>query len=78
VRGRPLLAATGATAGCRSEWGDDAALDMVGNLDEWVDDPSGVFVGGFYARETLHGCDMRVGIHSPDYYDYSVGGRCCR
>ena len=73
----PLLRLTGATAGCRSSWGDDAIYDMVGNLDEWVDDPSGVFVGGFYARSTREGCEARVGVHPPVYYDYSTGARCC-
>ena len=73
----PLLRLTGATAGCRSGWGSDAAYDMVGNLDEWVDDPSGAFVGGFYARSTREGCEARVGVHPPIYYDYSTGARCC-
>ncbi len=36
--GDPLLRATGTTSRCKSEWGDDAAWDMNGNLDEWVDD----------------------------------------
>ena len=73
----PLLRLTGKTAGCRSSWGDDAIYDMVGNLDEWVDDPGGVFVGGFYARSTREGCEARVGVHAPSYYDYSTGARCC-
>jgi formylglycine-generating enzyme len=74
----PLLRLTGATASCRSAWGDDAAFDMVGNLDEWVDDPKGVFVGGFYARSTREGCESRVGVHPTTYYDYSTGARCCK
>jgi hypothetical protein len=74
----PLLRLTGATAGCRSNWGDDAAYDMVGNLDEWIEDPSGAFVGGFYARSTREGCEARVGVHPTSYYDYSTGARCCR
>jgi hypothetical protein len=73
----PLLRLTGATASCRSAWDDDAIYDMVGNLDEWVDDPSGVFVGGFYARSSREGCESRVGVHPPAYYDYSTGARCC-
>ena len=73
-----LLAATGVYSDCASSWGDDAVYDMVGNLDEWIDDPSGVFLGGFYARDTEWGCDMRIEIHSADYYDYSLGARCCR
>lgn len=76
--GQPLLRATGATTTCRSEWNGDAASDMVGNLDEWVDDPEGTFVGGFYARGTNRGCDARVEAHGFEYYDYSLGARCCK
>ena len=80
VEGSPLLRATGETATCRSAWGDDAVYDMVGNLDEWVDDPStkGTFVGGFYARATRDGCDAKIEKHPLEYFDYSVGVRCCR
>ena len=74
----PLLRLTGATPDCRSRWSGGDLYDMVGNLDEWVDDPSGVFVGGFYARFTEEGCDARIASHSPLYYDYSLGTRCCR
>jgi hypothetical protein len=74
----PLLRLTGATASCASRWGTDRIYDMVGNLDEWVDDESGVFVGGFYARATSEGCDAEVASHAPAYYDYSTGARCCR
>jgi len=76
--GDPLLRPTGATRGCVSRWGDDVIYDMVGNLDEWVDDERGVFVGGFYARSTTSGCEARVGSHAPAYYDYSTGARCCK
>jgi formylglycine-generating enzyme required for sulfatase activity len=74
----PLLRRTGEAAQCTSEWGQDAVWDMVGNLDEWVDDPSGVFLGGFYARSTTQGCEAKVASHSPVYYDYSLGTRCCK
>ncbi len=77
ILGEPVLRPTGALSGCKSEWEDDAVYDMVGNLDEWIDDDSGVFLGGFYARITPWGCDERVTIHAPDYYDYSLGTRCC-
>jgi formylglycine-generating enzyme len=73
----PLLRPTGATAGCASKWGEDAAWDMVGNLDEWIEDPSGVFVGGFYARMTTKGCEAKIASHAPVYFDYSTGFRCC-
>ncbi len=74
----PLLRVTGSTETCASQWGDDAVYDMVGNLDEWVADPSGVFVGGFYARATQSGCESRIASHSSSYYDYSTGTRCCK
>lgn len=74
----PLLRRTGETARCRSEWGADAAFDMVGNLDEWVDEPGGAFLGGFYSRATQNGCEARVTEHPPEYFDYSTGVRCCR
>ncbi|MCC6216543.1 MAG: SUMF1/EgtB/PvdO family nonheme iron enzyme [Polyangiaceae bacterium] len=78
VRGKPLLRVTGATPECASRWGDDAVHDMVGNLDEWIDDPEGTFVGGFYSRSTREGCEARVEAHPLDYHDYSLGVRCCR
>ena len=76
--GRPLLRPTGTTPDCRSRWGDDAIYDMVGNLAEWVADEEGVFVGGFYARDSRDGCDRRVSAHAYTYFDYSLGIRCCR
>ena len=77
-RGRPLLRKTGETPSCASRWSDDAVFDMVGNLDEWIDDPEGTFVGGFYSRATRRGCDARIGGHPVDYLDYSTGVRCCK
>jgi hypothetical protein len=75
--GEPLLRPAGATPQCRSKWGRDAIYDMVGNLDEWVDDPDGTFVGGFYSRSTRSGCDAKVTTHPATYFDYSLGVRCC-
>jgi sulfatase modifying factor 1 len=75
----PMLRVTGATPKCESQWGGDAIKDMVGNLDEWVEgEDRPAFVGGFYARSTNKGCEAKVDVHSPAYYDYSTGGRCCR
>ncbi len=74
----PLLRKTGATDSCRSDWGRDAVYDMVGNLDEWIDDERGAFQGGFYSRATREGCDARITVHPPAYSDYSLGVRCCR
>jgi formylglycine-generating enzyme len=76
-KGKPLLRKTGESPACVSVWGDDAIYDMVGNLDEWIDDPDGTFVGGFYARNTKKGCDQVLGGHPAGYMDYSLGGRCC-
>jgi formylglycine-generating enzyme required for sulfatase activity len=75
---RPFLRVTGATASCTSRWAADAAYDMVGNIDEWVEGDRPEFVGGFYARSTSNGCESRVTNHAPSYYDYSIGVRCCR
>jgi formylglycine-generating enzyme required for sulfatase activity len=73
-----LLRPTGGSPQCRSEWGSDGAYDMVGNLDEWVEEPSGEFMGGFYSRGTKEGCDAAITAHPTSYYDYSLGVRCCR
>jgi sulfatase modifying factor 1 len=73
----PLLRQTGASPGCASRWGDDAVYDMVGNLDEWTADPNGVILGGFYLRQTQDGCDYANTKHTPDYFNYSLGIRCC-
>jgi formylglycine-generating enzyme required for sulfatase activity len=75
--GATLLRPTGATPECRSVWGADAIYDMVGNLDEWVEDGKGTFAGGFYARDTTRGCDARITEHGAAYFDYSTGVRCC-
>jgi hypothetical protein len=77
-QGRPLLHATGSNPECASRWGDDAVYDMVGNLDEWIADEEGVFLGGFYARNTKEGCLSRISAHPRAYFDYSLGVRCCR
>jgi len=74
----PVLRSTGATRSCASRWGKDRIYDMVGNLDEWVEDKGGMFVGGFYARGTTKGCESKITVHARAYYDYSLGTRCCR
>ncbi|MCH2109050.1 MAG: SUMF1/EgtB/PvdO family nonheme iron enzyme [Polyangiaceae bacterium] len=74
----PLLQATGESPGCASHWGDDAIYDMVGNLDEWLDEDQGQFAGGFYSRATKEGCDSSISVHGPGYRDYSLGIRCCK
>lgn len=72
----PLLRTTGESQACVSRWEDERVFDMVGNLDEWVEE--GMFLGGFYARSTTQGCEAKVTVHAPAYYDYSTGVRCCR
>jgi len=72
----PLLRLTGATLECASEWSGEKIYDMVGNLDEWVEDK--MFLGGFYARATSKGCDAQVSSHAEIYFDYSTGTRCCK
>ncbi len=74
----PLLRAAGATPLCVSHWGAEGAYDLVGNIDEWIEDEAGLFVGGFYARSTTKGCEARISTHAKSYYDYSLGTRCCR
>ncbi|MBL9023771.1 MAG: hypothetical protein JNL21_16375 [Myxococcales bacterium] len=76
--GVTVLHDTGTTKGCASRWGDDAIFDMVGNVDEWVDEKGGAFAGGFYARGTTNGCEALVSNHPEGYFDYSTGVRCCR
>ena len=74
----PLLRKTGTTPDCKSTWGSDAVYDMVGNLDEWIEDPGGTFAGGFYSRATREGCAARISSHPIEYFDYSLGVRCCK
>lgn len=77
VAGATLLRQTGDAPQCRSRWGQDAIYDMVGNLDEWIDEGNGAFAGGFYARSTRAGCDAVITAHPKNYLDYSTGARCC-
>ncbi|WP_438026294.1 hypothetical protein [Sorangium sp. So ce233] len=74
----PLLRETGESPRCRSRWGSDAVHDLVGNLDEWVNEPGGAFAGGFYSRSTRAGCEALVTSHPRSYLDYSTGVRCCQ
>ena len=45
------VARTGAFIHCRSSWGP---FDMVGNVHEWIDDPNGTFLGGYYLDINVH------------------------
>ncbi|HTJ81774.1 MAG TPA: SUMF1/EgtB/PvdO family nonheme iron enzyme, partial [Polyangiaceae bacterium] len=76
--GAPRPFPAGSIPTCASRWGDDAIYDMVGNIDEWVDEKGGAFAGGFFARGTTNGCEAIVTAHPESYLDYSTGVRCCR
>lgn len=66
----------GASPDCVSVEG---VFDLHGNLHEWVDDPGGLFKGGFYADAAINGpgCLYSTTAHTPPYHDYSTGFRCC-
>ena len=82
AQGGLLLEPTGMRPQCRSQWGDDQVHDLVGNLEEWVEGPGPVALGGVYARSSQpeSGCELRNDRHQhqgPTYYNYAVGFRCC-
>ncbi|MCB9674244.1 MAG: SUMF1/EgtB/PvdO family nonheme iron enzyme [Alphaproteobacteria bacterium] len=70
------LAASGAYSGCVTAEG---VFDMHGNLHEWVADPNGTFLGGFYVDASINGagCTYTTTAHAFGYHDYSTGFRCC-
>ena len=72
------LAKTGEHDGCTNGYG---VYDMVGNLHEWVADPSGTFYGGYYQDVASvghgEGCGYQTTAHEARYHDYSTGFRCC-
>ena len=70
------VARTGQFTHCKSSFG---AFDMVGNVHEWVDDPSGTFRGGYYLDTSINGegCHYKTVAHDAAYHDYSTGFRCC-
>ncbi len=74
------LSRTGSHDQCVNGFG---AVDMVGNLHEWVKtDPNaahGTFAGGYYLDTSINGdgCQYKTGAHAHDYHDYSTGFRCC-
>lgn len=74
----PVVRVGGASQGCVSRFGNDGVFDMVGNLDEWIEDEQGVFRGGFYARKLTSGCEAAVASHDATYFAYSTGARCCK
>lgn len=74
------LPSTVEPAGSRSECKNGYGIyDLVGNLHEWVADPKGTFVGGFFmdTQQNGEGCSYRTSAHPNNYHDYSTGFRCC-
>jgi formylglycine-generating enzyme len=69
------VAVTGSAVGCTNDFG---VYDMVGNLNEWIDDKT--MRGGFYldVEQLGEGCDYVTKVHSNVYNDYSTGFRCCK
>lgn len=67
---------TGTLTGCVTTEG---LYDMMGNLHEWIADPTIDFRGGFYADTKINGegCLYRTTAHGFTHWDYSTGFRCC-
>jgi len=67
---------TGANAGCVTPEG---FFDLMGNLHEWIDDPAGTFLGGYYVDTLINGdgCLYTTTAHDVSHWDYSTGFRCC-
>lgn len=57
----------------------EGAVDMVGNVNEWTDDPSGTARGGFFADIAINGlgCLYRTTAHNALHSDAWTGFRCC-
>jgi hypothetical protein len=70
------VAKTGEHDGCTNGYG---VYDMVGNVHEWIDDPAGTFLGGYYLDTHINGegCGYTSDAHAFWYHDYSTGFRCC-
>src|SRR3989344_4263503 len=73
------LEATGTRTLCKTP---ENVYDLVGNLAEWTADTSGIFRGGYYQltqseTTTNDGCLYRTTVHPVQYFDYSLGIRCC-
>jgi formylglycine-generating enzyme len=68
------LSPTGSLARCS---GPLQIFDMIGNVQEWTNDPSGNFRGGAYSTNNRIGCQYVTTVHGFGYHDYSTGFRCC-
>ncbi|MCI0503385.1 SUMF1/EgtB/PvdO family nonheme iron enzyme [Candidatus Micrarchaeota archaeon] len=76
------LERTGQRPGCVTPEG---IFDLDGNLSEWVDDSvqkpdglHGTFAGDAFSGAGAQGCGRKTDAHAANYYDYSMGTRCCR
>jgi formylglycine-generating enzyme len=67
---------TGSLTSCVTAEG---AFDMMGNLNEWTNDPAGSFRGGYYVDTVLNGpgCTYVTTAHDTQYWDFGTGFRCC-
>jgi formylglycine-generating enzyme required for sulfatase activity len=70
------LAPAGAHTGCVTS---DGIADLVGNLNEWTDDPAGTFRGGSFVNASINGagCSNATTAHDVSHSDYTTGFRCC-
>ena len=66
------LAKNGAHTGCTTPEG---VFDLMGNLREWTDDPSGTLRGGDFVMSS--GCADVITQHDTFFWDYTTGFRCC-
>ncbi len=67
---------TGANAQCVTPTG---IYDLHGNLNEWTNDPTGTFRGGYYVEAQINGtgCSYATTAHTTAHSDFSTGFRCC-
>jgi sulfatase modifying factor 1 len=63
----------------------EGVMDIDGNLSEWVADTvekdgmtHGTFAGDAFSGYGTAGCGRWTNAHAADYYDYSMGTRCCK
>lgn len=70
------LAVTGGHTGCVTP---ESIYDLHGNINEWIDDASGAFKGGYYYDVTTNGngCLYNTTANNTSHYDYTTGFRCC-
>ncbi len=68
---------SGLRPGCVSKIG---VHDLIGNVEEWVvspDDKYGYALMGHYWSTAAKSCTDRVSVHSPNWFYFATGFRCC-